>query len=91
MQLKEAMNVLRLDNDDTDTGEIVQGLLAAVPGYIKVATGMSEEQQESVSLCETVTGFLLRLWYYPECADSDKLQTVVDNLLKSISALANNQ
>lgn len=91
MTVTEAMNTLRLDADDAETEMIVQGLLDAVPGYIKTTTGMSESQQEEVPLCGTVTGFLLRLWYYPESVDSEKLQTVVDNLLKSISALANNK
>lgn len=91
MTVTEAMNTLRLDADDAETEMIVQGLLDAVPGYIETTTGMSESQQEEVPLCGTVTGFLLRLWYYPESVDSEKLQTVVDNLLKSISALANNK
>lgn len=91
MTVIEAMDTLRLDAGDKETSTIVRGLLDAAPGYIKTTTGMSEAQQEEVPLCSTVTGFLLRLWYYPENADSEKLQIVIDNLLKSISALANNQ
>lgn len=86
MDIYGAMRVLRLD-DEFDTQEIVKELLVAVPGYIASTTGMSEEQQRTCPLCDTVTGFLLRLWYYPEQADSDKLQRIADSLLKVISTM----
>lgn len=86
MNLESAMRVLRLD-EDLDTQEIIKELLAAVPGYIESTTGMKTKEQEECPLCDTVTGFLLRLWYYPEHADSEKLQRVADSLLKTISTM----
>lgn len=87
MTIEKAMNVLRLDNIDEETKEIVDTLLRAVPGYIEAATGLNPEQQAELSLCETATTFLLRLWYYPENTDSVRLQAVIDNILKSITVL----
>lgn len=86
MDIYGAMRTLRLD-EDPDTMQIVNELLEAVPGYIASTTGMSVEQQKICPLCDTVTGFLLRLWYYPERTDSDKLQRVADSLLKVISTM----
>lgn len=86
MDLNGAMRVLRLDGDP-DTKEIISELLEAVPDYIQSTTGMSVRQQKKCALCDTVTGFLLRLWYYPEHADSEKLQKVADSLLKTITTM----
>ena len=88
MRIQDAMNVLRLDNDDAETQEIVKSLLNAAPAYIEQATGMPEDNQDDYPICDTVTGFLLRLWYYPENADAERLQRVIDNLLKAITVIA---
>lgn len=90
MTLEEARRTLRVDQDD-ETDLIVQSLLDAVPDYIEMTTGMKEEQQAVCRLCDTVAGFLLRLWYYPEGADSERLQRVADNLLKAITTLARSE
>lgn len=85
----EAMNILRLDDND-ETEIIITDLLAAVPEYIYAATGLTVQEQEQDSccnLCDTAAGFILRLWYYPEHADADRLQRVIDGLLKSITTL----
>lgn len=87
MTIAEGLTVLRLDNT-TENQEVVNGLLAAVPAYIETATGMPEEQQDNYPVVDTCTGFLLRLWYYPEGADTDKLNAVINSLLKSITVMA---
>lgn len=83
LNLKDALNVLRLDSGAND--ELVGSLLDAIPGYIEVTTGMSAEQQEMEPLVDTVSGFLLTLWYYSDHADDVKLQRTIDNLLKCIT------
>lgn len=87
MTVNEAFTVLRLDGTDDDY-QVVNGLLAAVPAYIENATGLPESYQVNYPVVDTCTGFLLRLWYYPEGADTDKLQRVIDSLLKSITLIA---
>lgn len=91
IDVEQAMNVLRLDSGDIATEEIVESLLYAVPSYIEAATGLTATEQENdiySDLIDTVTGFILRLWYYPEHTDSEKLQRVIDSLLKSITVLS---
>ena len=86
MNVDDGLNILRMD-PDADTEIIVEGLLQAIPSYIETTTGMSIKEQEDCALCDTVSGFLLRLWFFPDGSDSEKLQRVVDNLLKTISAM----
>lgn len=83
LNLKDALNVLRLDSGANDA--LVSSLLGAIPEYIEVTTGMSIEQQEIEPLVDTVSGFLLTLWYYSDHTDDVKLQRTIDNLLKCIT------
>ena len=83
LNLTDALNVLRLDSGANDA--LVSSLLNAIPGYIEVTTGMSTEQQETEPLVDTVSGFLLTLWYYSDHTDDVKLQRTIDNLLKCIT------
>ena len=83
LNLTDALNVLRLDSGAND--ELVGSLLDAIPGYIEVTTGMSAEQQAMEPLVDTVSGFLLTLWYYSDHTDDVKLQRTIDNLLKCIT------
>ena len=46
---------------------------------------MSAEQQETEPLVETVSGFILTLWYFSDHSDDIKLQRTIDNLLKCIT------
>lgn len=80
----DALNILRLDDDDNNAA-LVNSLLDAIPGYIEVTTGMSAEQQRYEPLVDTVSSFLLTLWYYSDHADDVKLQRTIDNLLKCIT------
>lgn len=83
LYLTDALNVLRLDSGANDA--LVGSLLDAIPRYIEVTTGMSIEQQEIEPLVDTVSGFLLTLWYYSDHTDDVKLQRTIDNLLKCIT------
>lgn len=83
LNLDDALNVLRLDSGANDV--FVYSLLKAIPGYIEVTTGMSIEQQKTEPLVDTVSGFLLTLWYYSDHTDDVKLQRTIDNLLKCIT------
>lgn len=86
LTLEQACNILRVDVGNND--ELIQNLIGAVPDYIEVTTGMSKEQQEGEPLVNTVSGFLLTLWYYADHADDVKLQRTIDNLLKCITLKA---
>lgn len=83
LNLRDALNVLRLDSGANDA--LVNSLLHAIPEYIEVTTGMSIEQQKTDPLVDTVSGFLLTLWYYSDHTDDVKLQRTIDNLLKCIT------
>ena len=86
LSLDEAREWMRID--DTDNDRIIQGLLDAVPGYIRLTTGMSETQQEYEPLVDTVTKFLLLLWYDVQSNEAARLQRVIDNMLKTITVKA---
>ena len=81
--LKQACNILHVDEGNND--ELINSLITAIPGYIEITTGMNPEQQATEPLADTVGGFLLTLWYYPDHTDDSKLQRTIDNLLKCIT------
>lgn len=87
--LADAREWLRIDGEDNDA--IIQGLLDAAPSYIEAATGLSADTQQAgygyTKLCDTCTKFLLTLWYYGDTGEIERVQFVVDSLLKSIKAL----
>lgn len=86
LSLEQARDVLRVDGGDND--DLIRSLLFAIPDYIEVTTGMNEAQQMNEPLIDTVSGFLLTLWYYSDNADDTKLQRTIDNLLKCITIKA---
>lgn len=86
MTLDEAKNVLRIDGNDNDT--LINSLLAALPGYIELTTGMTPEAQANEPLVKTVSGFLITLWYFADHADDIKLNRTIDSLLKCITLKA---
>ena len=86
MTLTEACNVLHVDKGNND--ELIFSLIDALPGYIRVTTGMSEADQVSEPLCQTVSGFLLTQWYYADHADDQALTRTINALLKVITLKA---
>lgn len=85
MTLEEAKEILRIDQDITDNDILILSLLDSIPNYIEVQTGLTLEQQKAEPMAGTVTGFILKLWYYAEQTDQAKLQRVIDSLLKCIT------
>ena len=81
--LDEANDILHLDGEAHDTQ--VLALLEALPPYLYQPTGYVAEGEFS-PIAKTAARFILWQWYYGENADSDKLQRVIDCLLKALSA-----
>ena len=83
LSLQQARDILRVDGSDND--QLLNTLLSAIPDYIEVTTGMDTTRQLNEPLVDTVSGFLLTLWYYSDHTDDTKLQRTIDNLLKCIT------
>lgn len=81
--LEEAREWLRIDGTENDI--IIEGLLAAAPDYIEVATGVTVAQQALEPLASTATKFLLTLWYNAEQSEAERLQRTIDSLLKALT------
>lgn len=86
MTLEKACNILHVDQGTND--DLINGLLAAIPGYIETVTGMKPGQQAKEPLADTVGGFLLTLWYYSDHADDARLMRTIENLLKCLTLKA---
>lgn len=87
LSMDEAREVLRIDGTDNDN--IIASLVAALPDYITLTTGIKAEEQVRIPLVKTAAKFILQLWYNAEQSDSDKLQRTIDSLLKTLSLLEN--
>ncbi len=83
ISLTQACNILHVDKGNNDA--LIESLIYAIPDYIEVTTGMKKKQQIVEPLVDTVSGFLLTLWYYSDHSDDMKLQRTIDNLLKCIT------
>lgn len=81
--IDEARDILRIDGGDNDA--IIEPLLQAIPPYLEATTGYTAAGEIS-PVARAAGRFLLQLWYYGENADTDKLQRVIDCLLKALSA-----
>ena len=86
MTLTEACNVLHVDEGNND--ELISSLVAALPSYIEVATGLGTGHQDAEPLVKTVSGLLLTQWYYADHADDQALTRTINALLKAISLRA---
>lgn len=86
MTMEEACNVLRVDKGTND--DLISGLLKAIPPYIELKTGMTEKAQEAEPMAQTVTGFILQLWYFADTADDKALTRTIDALLAAITLKA---
>lgn len=82
--IDEARDILRIDGSDNDA--IIEPLLQAIPPYLEATTGYTAAAGEFSPVSRAAGRFLLQLWYYGENADTDKLQRVIDCLLKALSA-----
>ena len=86
LSLEQAREFLRIDGTDNDN--IISALLEAIPSYIEITTGMTFSQQNTEPLTNTVSRFILQLWYNAEQSESEKLQRTIDSLLKAITLKA---
>lgn len=86
MTLETACNVLNVDQGTND--DLILSLILSLPSYIEMTTGLKVEDQSKEPLVETVSGFLLTLWYYADHADDQALTRTINSLLKTISAKA---
>lgn len=86
LSLEQAREFLRIDSTDNDN--IISALLEAIPSYIEITTGMTVSQQNTEPLINTVSRFILQLWYNAEQSESEKLQRTIDSLLKAITLKA---
>ena len=60
-------------------------LIEALPPYLYHTTGYQATGEYS-PVAKTAARFILWQWYYGESADTDKVQRVIDCLLKALSA-----
>ena len=82
--IDKARDILRIDGEENDA--IIYPLIEAIPSYLEAATGYRPADGEYSPLAITAGQFLLQLWYFGENSDTDKLQRVIDCLLKALSA-----
>lgn len=82
--IDEARNILRIDGMDNDSE--ISALVTALPDYLYHATGYRAINGDYSPVALTAGRFILWQWYYGENADTDKLQRVIDCLLKALSA-----
>ena len=89
LTLTEAFEALRTEQNDGNS-TLVKDLLAAIPSYISATTGVKDPEAvvANYPLIKTLAKFLLCLWYNPDGTDAVQLQVVVNNLLKTIKAMA---
>ena len=86
MTIAEACNVLHINEGDND--ELVTSLILALPDYIELTTGLKPCNQDEEPLVETLSGFLLTLWYYADHADDQALTRTINALTKALSLKA---
>ncbi len=82
--IDEARNILRIDGTDNDSE--ITALVTALPDFLYHATGYRAINGDYSPVALTAGRFILWQWYYGENADTDKLQRVIDCLLKALSA-----
>ncbi|MBT9156788.1 MAG: hypothetical protein DDT37_01778 [Firmicutes bacterium] len=82
--INEARDILRIDGTDNDL--IIVALIGAIPPYLTQTTGYKATAGVYSPVALTAARFILQQWYYGENADTDKLQRVIDCLLKALSA-----
>lgn len=89
LSIEEALLALRTEYSP-ENAQIILDLIAAIPSYIDTTTGIngSETAADKYPLIKTLAKFLLCVWYNPDGTDAVTLQVVVNNLLKTLKAMA---
>lgn len=83
--IQEARDALRVDGSDNDP--IIIPLLESIPAYLEVTTGRSWDTEPVHPLAQTVTKFILQLWFDPQGPDSERLKKTIDSLLTALTAI----
>ena len=78
MTLNEALDVLRLDSDSNN--DIVEPLIAALPDFIELTTGIDRRHFDDIPLVKTLEKMLLTLWYFGDRCDVVKIDRIVTSL-----------
>lgn len=86
--IEEARDTLRIDGTDNDP--IIIPLLESIPAYLEVTTGRRWDTEPVHPLAQTVTKFILQLWYDPQGPDSERLKRTIDSLLVALTAIGRN-
>lgn len=85
--IDEARDTLRLDGMENDY--IIASYLESIPSYLEASTGKDWSADDPVHpLAQTVTKFILQLWYNPQGPDSVRLKQAIDGLLTTLTAIA---
>lgn len=89
LTMDEALLALRTEANEGNMA-IINGLLLSIPSYIETTTGIKDAAgvADTFPLVKTLAKFLLCLWYNPDGTDAVQLQVVVNNLLKTLKAMA---
>ncbi|PEQ65543.1 head-tail connector protein [Bacillus cereus] len=85
IDIQEARDAVRVDGEDNDL--ILISLLNSIPSYLETTTGRTWEETPVHPLAQTVTKFILQLWYEPKGQDSERLKRTIDNLLTALTVL----
>lgn len=85
----EAFMFLRTEQNDGNS-IIVNELIQAIPDYIRVCTGIEDPVKAATqyTLLKSLSKYLLCLWYNPDGTESLTYQVVINNLLKTLKAMA---
>jgi hypothetical protein len=83
-EIDEARDIIRIDGTDNDAQ--ITALVEAIPDYLYETTGYEAAGDVFSPVARTAGRFILQQWYYGENADTDKLQRVIECLLKALSA-----
>lgn len=88
ISIEEARDTLRIDGTDNDM--IITALLQSIPSYLEVSTGRDWDTEPVHPLAQTVTKFVLQLWYFEQGPDTERLRRTIDSLLVALTALGRN-
>lgn len=86
--ISEARDAVRVDGADNDS--ILIPLLESIPAYLEVSTGKNWDVEPVHPLAQTVTKFVLQLWYDPQGPDTERLKRTIDGLLVALTAIGRN-
>lgn len=85
LTIEEARDAVRVDGPDNDV--ILLPLLQSIPAYLEVSTGRTWDTTPVHPLAQTVTRFILQLWYDPQGPDTERLKRTIDSLLVALTAI----